>query len=224
MRPSSSATAASPMAAPSDDAAMTLWPQACPTSGSASYSAHRAIVSDPDPAVARKAVASPATPRSTAKPGGLGRGGDPLGALDLVVAELGVGVDEVADLDELVGRGVDGGRGALGGAHSITATTSPALTESPADTEIDWTTPLRSALTRFSIFIASRMTMVSPASTDWPTSTTTLTIVPCIGTVTWPDPLPDDPGVVLAARLGRGASADGRGSSLGGSRAPTARR
>src|SRR5579875_3243759 len=66
--PSSSATSASASAAPTEDAPMMLWPQAWPTSGSASYSAHRATTRGPSPKRAEKAVSSWQIPRSTAIP------------------------------------------------------------------------------------------------------------------------------------------------------------
>src|SRR3990172_2933866 len=73
MRPgkgSGLSAAASAAPAPTPEVAMTLWPQACPIFGSASYSAMMAMVGPgPWPAiVARKAVGSPPTPRSTWAP------------------------------------------------------------------------------------------------------------------------------------------------------------
>ncbi len=47
---------------------MMLWPQACPTPGSASYSAHSATTSGPFPARAENAVGSSQIPDSTSKP------------------------------------------------------------------------------------------------------------------------------------------------------------
>lgn len=47
--PRSSATSLSARAAPTDEAAMMLWPQAWPRPGSASYSAHSPTVSGPLP-------------------------------------------------------------------------------------------------------------------------------------------------------------------------------
>ena len=57
--PTSSATRASPNPAPTADAAITLWPQAWPIPGKASYSAQITTRSGPLPATARTAVASP---------------------------------------------------------------------------------------------------------------------------------------------------------------------
>ena len=57
--PSSSATSASASAVPTAEAAMMLWPQACPISGSASYSAQMPITSGPLPKSARNAVSNP---------------------------------------------------------------------------------------------------------------------------------------------------------------------
>ena len=72
MRPANGSvpSAASAAPAPTPAVAMTLWPHACPMPGSASYSAMIAIVGPaPMPAiVARNAVASPPTPRSTRAP------------------------------------------------------------------------------------------------------------------------------------------------------------
>jgi len=47
---------------------MMLWPQACPTSGNASYSAQKTRCSAPEPDVARKAVGRSAASRSTENP------------------------------------------------------------------------------------------------------------------------------------------------------------
>ena len=49
VRPSSSATSANASAVPTADAAMMLWPQACPMPGSASYSAQMPTTSGPLP-------------------------------------------------------------------------------------------------------------------------------------------------------------------------------
>src|SRR3990170_2116767 len=73
MRPgkgSGRSAAASAAPAPTPEVAMTLWPQACPILGSASYSAMMAMVGPGPwpPMVARKAVGSPPTPRSTWAP------------------------------------------------------------------------------------------------------------------------------------------------------------
>jgi hypothetical protein len=84
---------------------------------------------------------------------------------ELDVSEFGMRVHEVTESDQLVPVALDGAGGNLSSAHSTTTTVSPALTESPAVTLIDTTTPDFSALTEFSIFIASRITTVSPAST-----------------------------------------------------------
>jgi len=66
--PRSSATLASPRAAPTAADAITLWPQAWPISGRASYSAHMATVSGPVPALAANAVRQPADSALDAKP------------------------------------------------------------------------------------------------------------------------------------------------------------
>ena len=59
------------------------------------------------------------------------------------------------------------------------------------------TVPAFSALTLFSIFMASSTQTVWPTSTVSPTATRTLTMVPCMGTATVPDPAP------AAAAFGR---------------------
>ena len=92
--------------------------------------------------------------------------------------------------------------------HSMTTTTSPAPTVSPAVTLISFTVPDLSAWIWFSIFIASSTTTGWPASTAWPTSTSTFTIVPCIGTATSPDP-PPAAVAVDAERVGLRAAAAG---------------
>ena len=74
-------------------------------------------------------------------------------------------VDEVTEGHQLSARRLDSRGGAFLGAHSISTTTSPAPTWSPVATLTLLITPDFSALTAFSIFIASRITTVSPAST-----------------------------------------------------------
>ena len=64
--PSSSATPARPVAAPTAAAAMMLCPQACPSPGSASYSAQIPMCSSPLPMLAVNAVDSSQAPRVTA--------------------------------------------------------------------------------------------------------------------------------------------------------------
>src|ERR671910_572511 len=54
--------------APAAMAAITLCPQACPTAGRASYSAHTTTCSGPEPARAANAVGRSPTPRSTSSP------------------------------------------------------------------------------------------------------------------------------------------------------------
>src|SRR5918996_664772 len=66
--PASSATRARASPAPAAMAAITLCPQAWPTAGRASYSAHTTTCSGPDPARAANAVGSSPTPRSTSRP------------------------------------------------------------------------------------------------------------------------------------------------------------
>lgn len=64
-RPSSSATGAGPAAAPTALAAITSCPQAWPSPGSASYSAHTPTCSGPVLRVAVNAVGSPPAPGTT---------------------------------------------------------------------------------------------------------------------------------------------------------------
>ena len=105
------ATAASPSAAPTPDAAIVLWPQPCPRPGSASYSARIPIRG---PTVPRP----PAMPRDDGRlerPGGLlhletGRAqdlGDPGRCLSFLERGLGVGVDSMRQVDQRVARGLD---------------------------------------------------------------------------------------------------------------------
>jgi hypothetical protein len=61
--------------------------------------------------------------------------------------------------------------------------------------------PAFSAVIWFSIFIASSTTTGVPTSTASPTATSTFTIVPCMGAITWPAPAPPPPSE--AAGLGR---------------------
>lgn len=68
VKPSSSAAGASAIAAPRADAAMMLWPHACPIPGRLSYSAQITMWSGPRPAWAAKAVGNSQIPRSTLKP------------------------------------------------------------------------------------------------------------------------------------------------------------
>src|SRR5829696_1439647 len=97
----------------------------------------------------------------------------------------------------------------------MTATTSPPPTVWPGETLISLTLPAFSAAIWFSIFIASRTTMPAPTATSWPTSTRTLTIVPCIGTVTSPLPAAPPPEPTATRRGLRAVFAAGLGR-LGG--------
>ena len=166
-------------------------------------------------AVARNAVGRPATPRSTSKPAGLGGGGDRLGALELLVAQLGVGVHEVAELDE-VAAGVAHGPGrASPGLIRSTATTSPALTESPGVDVDAHDHAARSAFTEFSIFIASRMTIGLAGLDLLAHRDDHLDDRALHGHRDLARAAAHDAGVVLAARLGRGARGRPRPSSPG---------
>src|SRR5690606_37348249 len=68
--------------------------------------------------------------------------------------------------------------------HLISATTSPLPTVAPTSAERPVIVPALWALSGCSIFIASMTTTTSPSATSWPSSTATLTMVPCIGEVT----------------------------------------
>ena len=105
--PRSSASGARARAAPTADAAMMLWPHAWPMPGRASYSAQMLRTSGPLPAVATNAVGRSATPASTVKPASFEGLRAPPARLLLLEAQLGVGVDPVAQLDEGVGPFVD---------------------------------------------------------------------------------------------------------------------
>ena len=65
----------------------------------------------------------------------------------------------------------------------ISQSAVPAVTVAPTSAEIDVTVPALCALIGCSIFMASSTTIRSPTATSWPSSTATLTIVPCIGAV-----------------------------------------
>ena len=69
---------------------MTLWPQAWPTSGSASYSARAPRSAGPGPKRPRTAVSSPPTPALDVKTGLLEPVGDPAAWPCFLVAELGL--------------------------------------------------------------------------------------------------------------------------------------
>src|SRR5699024_3645874 len=90
-------------------------------------------------------------------------------------------------------RGARGhwGRGHAGSTSSIWQITPPAETVWPACALSPWTRPERWATRGCSIFIASRTTTRSPSATTSPSSTATLTIVPCIGIASaFPPPAP----------------------------------
>src|SRR5690606_40001995 len=91
------------------------------------------------------------------------------------------------------------------GGYSMTTTTSPEPTDWPASTLTSLTVPVLSAVMLFSIFIASRTHTVWPSSTLSPSLTSTFTIVPCIGTATWP--LPAAAADAPEDRRGRGRTA-----------------
>src|SRR5687768_8552536 len=102
--------------------------------------------------------------------------GTPCGGTLLLEAELGVGVDPVAEIDQLPFDEADHlASGRLGielhspVVYSMTATMSPAPTVSPGFTLISVTVPARSAMTLFSIFMASSTHTAWPVSTASPT-------------------------------------------------------
>src|ERR1700722_7989663 len=68
--------------------------------------------------------------------------------------------------------------------YLISASTVPWVIAAPVSTANPVITPSLCAVTGFSIFIPSRTTTRSPVETSCPSSTATLTTVPCIGAVT----------------------------------------
>src|SRR5205823_13257763 len=68
--------------------------------------------------------------------------------------------------------------------HSTTAIGSPASTTDPGFVLTSFTVPAAVAVTRVSIFMASRTATGSPASTTSPGFTSTSSRVPCIGATT----------------------------------------
>src|SRR5271154_7224625 len=68
--------------------------------------------------------------------------------------------------------------------YLISASTVPWVMAAPVSTANPVITPSLCAVTGFSIFIASSTTTRSPVETSCPSSTATLTTVPCIGAVT----------------------------------------
>src|SRR4051812_47567278 len=71
--------------------------------------------------------------------------------------------------------------------------TAPLVTVAPTSADRPVTVPALCALIGCSIFIASRTTTRSPAETVAPSSTATLTIVPCIGEVSESPDAPEPP-------------------------------
>ncbi len=117
VRPSSSATPASPMPAPTAEAAMMLWPQAWPTPGRASYSAHTASTIGPEPISAVKAVGMPEVPAGHREPSGLESVRRPCAGPLLLERRLRMGVDGVAEADQRGQVGVDWRRGPCPSMH-----------------------------------------------------------------------------------------------------------
>src|SRR3989304_5962189 len=107
MRPLGSCprTAASAAPAPAPEVAITLWPQAWPSPGSRSYS-QRVAVGGPSAGREGGRVGGPAPRHALLHLEALGGEvlREPSGGLDLLIAELGVGVDPVGEGFQLVGQ------------------------------------------------------------------------------------------------------------------------
>src|SRR5581483_10436174 len=119
-----------------------------------------------------------------------------------------------APTDRLPHRGHAAVGDAVAMGQLMTTRMSPVPTVSPGETRISETVPAFSALTWFSIFIASRTTTGWPTSTESPTATSALTIVPCIGAAT--SPLPAAPVPPPAAERGLRALAPAAGAPPAG--------
>ena len=123
-------------------------------------------------------------------------------------------VDGVAEPDQRVRWPSTAARAlSFRAASSVTASTTPLLDHGDDVARADrlagrhpdlFDRPAFSALTLFSIFMASSTQTVWPTSTASPSATSTLTMVPCMGTATVPDPAPE------AAAFGRFGPAPGR--------------
>ena len=107
-----SRTAASAMAAPTPEDAIVLWPQPWPRPGSASYSARTPIrgPSAPRPPVSRPRTRRGEAPRRVLHrvPVAGDRLRDPGSRLDLLEGRLGVRVDPMREVQDLVPGGLDG--------------------------------------------------------------------------------------------------------------------
>ncbi len=99
--PTSSATRAAASPAPTAIAAIMLWPQAWPMPGRLSYSAQIAMCSGPEPARATKAVGRSHTPRFTSKPAADEALREPEGGALLLEADLGMGVNAMAQRQQI---------------------------------------------------------------------------------------------------------------------------
>ena len=102
--PTSSATRASPIAAPDRARRDDVVAARVPTVGSASYSAQSPMRTGPVPDVATNAVSSPQASRSTSKPAPLERRGDRADRVVLLERCLGVRVQVVAQLEQRARR------------------------------------------------------------------------------------------------------------------------
>jgi hypothetical protein len=158
------------------------------------------------------------------EPAGPQRLGRPWPRPGLVEAQLGRRMDRVAEAGDGSGR-LRSSMTAAGGSpwrvlRCPVATSSwptrsrrrrrPGPTDSPGADPHLLDRPAFSAFTLFSIFMASSRQMVWPTSTVSPTATRTLTMVPCMGTATVPEP------------AGRGRRLGSLGTALGAARRPGA--
>ena len=89
----------------------------------------------------------------------------------------------------------------------MTAKTSPLLTREPLDTEIFFTTPSEGEGSAFSIFIASRITIESPALTESPSPTKYRRTIPGIGASSPTSPAETSAAGAEGAGAGAGAGA-----------------
>ena len=108
-RPRSSGRARRPAAprasaAPVEDAAIRLWPQAWPRPGRASYSAQKPSRNGPEPYVARNAVSRPRYAGVTSNPAPDEHVTDPPGRVVLLPGRLRVGVQLLGEPDQTLAR------------------------------------------------------------------------------------------------------------------------
>ena len=91
----------------------------------------------------------------------------------------------------------------------MVANTSPDSTASPTDTLMPATVPSSGATTGISIFIASRITIGSPAFTAWPALASSLNTLPGTDAVTSMEP------ALAAGAAAAGAAAGAFGAAFG---------